>query len=115
MDTLSCCLVVTTAPDKEVAEILAEGLLNEGLAACVHLQDIHSRYIWEEKLYRNEETAVWIKTLEKHYETIESFIQQHHPYKLPEIIRIPITGGLRSYLQWIADATDGSGASDQVL
>ncbi|UZJ40833.1 divalent-cation tolerance protein CutA [Prosthecochloris sp. SCSIO W1101] len=115
MDTLSYCLVITTAPDMGEADMLAEGLLNEGLAACVHLQDIRSRYIWEKKLCRNEETVLWIKTLEKHYETIEMFIQRHHPYELPEIIKIPITGGLSGYLQWIADTADGSGAPDQVF
>lgn len=105
------CLVITTAPDKEVAGKLAEGLLTEGLAACIHMQDIDSRYLWEKKLCREQETVLWIKTLEKHYDSIETYILQHHPYDLPEIIKVPVTGGLPGYLKWIADTAAGSGAS----
>jgi len=28
-----------------------------------------------------------------------------HPYELPEVIMVPITGGLPNYLQWIAAET----------
>ncbi len=104
------CLIVTTAPDKKVAGKLAEGLLNERLAACVHMQDINSCYVWEKKLCRDEETVLWIKTLDKHYDSIEAYILKHHPYDLPEIIKIPVTGGLPGYLQWVA-TTASSGTS----
>lgn len=111
METESYCLVLTTTPDAAVAETLAEGLLQERLAACIHMQDIRSRYVWENKLCKEQETALWIKTLEKHYERIEAYILEHHPYDLPEIIRVPITGGLPGYLKWLTDITGGSGSS----
>ena len=111
MEKTQYCLVKTTAPDASVAEKLAEGLLKERLAACIHMQDIRSRYVWEKKLCREEETVLWIKTLEKHYDRIEAYILEHHPYDLPEIIRVPITGGLPGYLKWLADITGKSGSS----
>lgn len=107
------CLVITTAPDKEVAGKLSEGLLTEGLAACIHMQDIDSRYLWEKKLCREQETVLWIKTLEEHYGSIEAYILRHHPYDLPEIIKVPVTGGLPGYLKWIADTAAGSGGARQ--
>lgn len=109
------CLVITTAPDAAVAETLAEGLLHERLAACIHMQDIHSRYLWENKLCREQETVLWIKTLEERYDSVEKYILDHHPYDLPEIIRIPITKGLPAYLKWLADTAGGSGSSQKTL
>ena len=111
MEKTQYCLVTTTAPDREVADALSEGLLKEGLAACIHMQDIRSRYVWEAKLCKEEETVLWIKTLEKHYESIEEYILLHHPYDLPEIIKVSVSGGLPGYLKWVADTVRGSGTS----
>ena len=111
MKNTAYCIVMTTAPDAAVAETLAEGLLQERLAACIHIQDIRSRYVWEGKLCKEQETALWIKTLEKHYERIETYILERHPYDLPEIIKVPVTGGLPGYLKWLADRAGSSGAS----
>ncbi len=113
METESYCLVITTAPDSSVAEKLAEGLLNERLAACIHMQDIRSRYLWENKLCRKEETVLWIKTLERQYSAIEAYILEHHPYDLPEIIKVPVTGGLSGYLEWVAVTSGGSSGTSK--
>ena len=105
------CLVITTAPDAGTAEKLAEGLLSERLAACIHMQDIRSRYVWENRLCRAEETVLWIKTSERNYERIEEYLLERHPYDLPEIIRIPVDGGLAGYLNWIDMTASGSGST----
>ncbi len=44
-----------------------------------------------------------IKTTEEFYSELEAYIQHHHPYEVPEIIKLPITGGLPVYLNWIND------------
>ena len=45
----SYCMVITTAPDQEKAEKLAEGILGNRLAACVQMAEIRSFYIYPEK------------------------------------------------------------------
>jgi len=109
------CIVIATAPDDSVAESLAEGILSERLAACIHLHDIRSRYVWEGKLSRDEEIVLWIKTQESQYGRLEAYIQEHHPYDLPEILKVPVTGGLPGYLDWLGESTGGSGSPEETL
>ncbi len=102
---------MTTAPDRSVASRLAEGLLEERLAACIHMQEIRSCYVWKGDICRDEETAMSIKTLDRNYGRIEDYIKHHHPYDLPEIIKVPVIGGLPAYLDWIGAAAKGSGSA----
>ncbi len=111
METSAYCMVITTAPDGTVASRLAEGLLQERLAACIHMQEIRSCYLWKDDICRDEETVMWIKTLEENYGRVEDYLKRRHPYDLPEIIKVPVTGGLPAYLDWIKVTATGSGAS----
>ncbi|MBS0483893.1 MAG: divalent cation tolerance protein CutA, partial [Proteobacteria bacterium] len=40
-----------------------------------------------------------------HYDRVEQLIKLMHPYELPEVIMVPITGGLLAYVQWLAAET----------
>jgi len=95
------CLVITTVPNREAAENLAENILNNRLAACVQMADIRSFFIWEGKLNKEGEVILYIKTTEACYHDLEAHILEHHSYDVPEIIMLPITGGLSGYLEWI--------------
>lgn len=46
-----------------------------------------------------------IKTTIDAYPELEKTIRDLHPYKLPEIIHVPLTGGLPAYLQWVSEKT----------
>ncbi len=98
-------MVITTAPDREIAEKLAEGILSRKLAACVQMIDIRSFFHWEGALQKEEEIALHIKTTEARYSELEAWIKSVHPYDVPEIIKVPITGGLPAYLDWIESAS----------
>lgn len=104
-------MVITTTPNRETAEKLAERILNNHLAACVQMADIRSFFIWEGKLQKEGEVLLSIKTTKACYSKLEAHILEHHPYEVPEIIMLPITGGLPGYLGWIDVATDLGGAS----
>jgi periplasmic divalent cation tolerance protein len=104
----SYCMVITTAPDREEAEKLARGILENRLAACVQLSGISSFFFWDEQIQQDDEVSLFIKTTGKRYADLESYIREYHPYDVPEIIRLPITAGLPEYLAWL-DATTGEG------
>ncbi len=99
-------MVITTAPSREIAEKLAEAILEHRLAACVQMAEIRSFYIWEGVLQKEGEVALYIKTTEACYCNLEAHILEHHPYDVPEIIKLQITGGLPGYLNWLDSATD---------
>jgi len=102
------CMVITTVPDRDEAEKLAQGILENRLAACVQLSDIRSFFFWEGQIQDDNEVSLFIKTTTKRYADLESYIREYHPYDVPEIIQLPITGGSPEYLSWL-DATTGEG------
>ena len=99
-------LIITNLPDKMSALTLAEKLISTRLAACVNVQaECTSFYRWQDKIETSSEIPILIKTLAQHYVQVEKAIKAAHPDELPEIITVPISGGLPAYLQWIADET----------
>lgn len=99
------CLVMTTCGNREDADRLAAGIIEEKLAACIQLSDIRSYYFWDGKVNNEPEVILHIKTRTALYDDLEAHIRAHHPYEVPEIIRLPIQGGLPAYLAWIDDVT----------
>jgi periplasmic divalent cation tolerance protein len=102
-------MVITTLPTTEEAESLAEGILESRLAACVQMTGIRSFFLWEKALQREDEVVLHIKTTEARYVELESYILEYHPYDVPEIIRLPIAGGLPGYLGWLDNSTSAAG------
>ncbi|MDR4518494.1 MAG: divalent-cation tolerance protein CutA [Nitrosomonas sp.] len=99
-------LILTNFPDKESASKLAHKLIDEQLAACVNIMNTcTSIYRWQDVTESADETPVFIKTRQKHYKQVEELIKSMHPYELPEVIIVPITGGMPAYLQWIIAET----------
>ena len=99
-------LVLSNLPDRDSAVRLAELLINRGQAACVNvLAPCTSIYHWQGKTESAQEVPILIKTTQARYAEVENTIRAHHPYELPEIIHVPIAGGLPAYLDWIAQTT----------
>ena len=99
-------LVFTNAPDREVAERIAEALVEKRLAACVSvLGGCTSVYRWQGDVERAQEIPLLIKTRLARYPEVEATIRHLHPYELPEVIAVPLTQGLPEYLQWVAEET----------
>lgn len=104
-------LVLTTLPDAATAETIALRLIDDGCAACVAIgSPVRSLYHWRGKTETATETPLSIKTTAQAYQAVETLLRALHPYELPEIIAIPITGGLTPYLDWIAAESDRSTA-----
>jgi len=103
---MSTLLVLTNLPDRAVAERLADSLIEQRLAACVNiLSPCRSVYRWQGALQHDEEHPLLIKTTAGRYPALEAAIRAVHPYELPEIIAVPVEGGLRAYLDWVAAET----------
>lgn len=99
-------LVMTTMPDENSANALAEHLIEGGLAACVNIgSPATSVYRWEGQVKQDTERLLTIKTTVDHYAALENAIVERHPYELPEVIAVPITHGLSPYLAWVEQCT----------
>ena len=95
-------LVLTTVPDLEVGQIIAEKVVEDRLAACVNLSPAaQSVYWWQGKISQEQEHILIIKTKKDHFPRLEEKIHQIHPYEVPELIALPILAGSKKYLEWI--------------
>lgn len=94
--------VITTVDQKEVAKKLALVLTKNRLAACVQIVGpITSTYQWKDNLEEAEEWLCLIKSKRNLFEKLEGKIKEVHPYKVPEIIALPIISGSEDYLEWL--------------
>jgi|HubBroStandDraft_5_1064220.scaffolds.fasta_scaffold1130548_1 periplasmic divalent cation tolerance protein len=93
-------IMTTVAPGEDAARI-AEMLLRDRLAACVQEITIRSRYRWKDEIRCEPEVLLLIKTARDRAEAAVTAIRKIHPYELPEIIMLPIVGGLADYMTWI--------------
>ncbi|RMG36890.1 MAG: divalent-cation tolerance protein CutA [Gammaproteobacteria bacterium] len=100
-------IVLTTLPDETTAGQLARRLVEKKLAACVNiLGRMTSIYPWEGKIEQGTEHQLVIKTTAQRYAELEAFIKNNHPYRLPEILALPVAGGAADYLDWIEQCTN---------
>jgi len=99
-------LVISNLPDRASAETLAKALVERRAAACVNVMSpCTSVYRWKGAVQTAEEHPLFAKTTRDRYELLERVIRELHPYELPEIIAVPLAGGLPAYLQWVETET----------
>ncbi|MBN2432749.1 MAG: divalent-cation tolerance protein CutA [Acidobacteria bacterium] len=95
-------VVLCTTDTLEQAETLAGRLVQEGLAACVNvIPTLTSFYIWREKLRRDSESLLVIKTFRDVFPRLAERLRDLHPYEVPEIIFLGVRDGARDYLAWM--------------
>lgn len=101
-----CIQCQIAVPDAAVGKQIAEALVRERLAACVQsIGPVGSTYRWEGKVETASERLLLVKTTEARRAAVIDRVRALHPYTVPEIIVLPIRGGLDDYLRWIADAS----------
>ena len=95
-------VVFITAPDMEVAKVIAKELVAKKIAACVNLvPKITSIYWWDGQLQEDSEVLMIAKTKKSSFAKLKKEVQKLHPYEVPEIIALPLDEGSEAYLEWI--------------
>jgi periplasmic divalent cation tolerance protein len=96
-------LALSTFPDAEIARRISNQLVSECFAACANIfPSVESIYRWKEKIESGNETLVFFKVSENRQSTFQDKLRSLHPYDVPEIIFVPVVGGLPEYLQWVS-------------
>jgi periplasmic divalent cation tolerance protein len=76
------------------------------LAACVSIvPGVNSVYLWRGAVESAAEHLLLVKTRADRYDALEAAIRARHPYELPEVLAVPVRGGLEAYLGWIDAST----------
>ena len=98
----SLLVVITSLPSLEQAQTIARQLVENRLAACVQIQQgVNSIYRWDGKICEENEVLLSAKTSRVLWEEIRGFIQNNHPYDLPEIMAFTPADYEQQYGQWI--------------
>lgn len=102
-DTEGYVMAVTTIEPEKGRE-LAAGLVEAGLAACVQvIPKVESFYVWQGTVESDPEAVLLCKTHWTKLPDIEKHFADHHGYDVPELIAVPITAGLDSYVSWMGE------------
>lgn len=108
-DAGAAIIVYTTVGDEAAATTLADRLVDARLAACVQIVPrLRSVYRWDGRLRHDDESQLVIKTTAARYDAVAALLRDEHPYDLPEVVAVPVIGGSRAYLDWIAGEVDGA-------
>ena len=95
-------VVLSNAPDVQLAKRIAHMLVEEHLAACVNLGNpFLSMYMWEGKLEGAEEVPLLMKTTRGRFPELAARLKELHPYEVPEILVLPVLGGSSDYMEWV--------------
>ena len=99
-------VVLTTFASPEEAHQFVRTLLERRLIACgTLLPGAKSLYRWQGKIAEEQEVVVLLKTRSARLETLRDAFTELHPYKVPELLALPVEAGLEQYLQWINGET----------
>jgi periplasmic divalent cation tolerance protein len=93
--------VCTTTETKEEAQTIARAAVEAGLAACVHMEEITSLYMWEGKVNEGSEVRLTMKTAADAYPELEALIQRLHSYDLPAVYAFEVVKGSAAYMEWV--------------
>ena len=100
------CEVVVTAADADWLAGFTRTLVEERLAACGHLVPaVRSVYRWEGAVHDEGEARVGLHTRRSLVPAIVARTAELHPYDVPCVIALPLTGGNPAYLEWLAAET----------
>jgi periplasmic divalent cation tolerance protein len=99
-------VIYSTIDKIQDARKIANTLVEEQLVACVNIiPKVESVYKWQGKVENANEIILIAKTADANVKKTIQRIKKLHTYDLPDIIVLPIIGGLKDYLDYIANET----------
>ena len=99
-------VVLTTVANEKEGIALVRGLLERRVIACgTLLPGARSFYRWEDKIADEQEVVILLKTRSAALDSLRVAFGELHPYKVPELLSLPVNAGLDKYLSWINSET----------
>ena len=97
-------LVLSTFPDRGMAQRIAEELVVGRFAACANVAStVDSIYRWKGEVETASEVLAYFKTTTNRFSAFQEKLKSLHPYETPEIISFRIDEGSPDYLRWVAE------------
>ena len=104
-------VVLTTLATADAARALVRRLVEDRVIACgTVVPGASSIYRWQGTITTDDEALVVLKTVGARWDALVAAIERHHPYEVPELLALPVSAGLPSYLAWVEAETAGAAA-----
>ena len=101
-------VLLCTVPTEEVGANLAKTLVDEQRVACVNIiPGVRSIYRWKGEVCDDAELLMVMKTVRSRVEEVSQRVSELHPYETPELVALPMVGGLEAYLGWVREQAVG--------
>jgi periplasmic divalent cation tolerance protein len=101
-------VMILIAAPVAIAVDLARAFVTARAAACAQVSPpVTSIYVWDGKLHEESESLILLKTTSEKTGAVKQIVAERHPYEVPEVIEIPVTGGNEAYFTWINEAVAG--------
>ena len=101
--------VITTTGSADEARRIARDLFERRLAACAHVSEIESFYVWKGALENEKEHRIVFKTTAGQYDAVERAIKALHSYEVPAIYAVPLERMFGPYAAWLEENSTGEG------
>lgn len=105
----SGALIALSTVPAAAARRLARALVRERLCACVNVvPGLSSVYRWKGSVHEDRECLLVMKLSARALPALRRRLPELHPYEVPELVALPVSGGLPAYLAWIERETGGA-------
>ena len=95
-----------TCRNQSEAKKILHALLNQKLIACASLfPKVESIYRWNGNIEESLEVKIILKSVNSHFNAIESYIRDHCSYQVPEVVQVDVRQGNPGYLSWVVEET----------
>ncbi|MFH1127161.1 MAG: divalent-cation tolerance protein CutA [archaeon] len=95
-------IAVTTVSDEEHIERIKGAVIDKKLAVCMNvIPSVVSYYWWKNKVKKDEEFIILMKTKKSLVEKLKIAVLSNHPYEVAEFIVIPFEDIGSHYRDWI--------------
>lgn len=99
--------VIVTYPSKDEAIAVGKMAVELRMAACAQISsEMTSIYQWEGIMRTGKEFQLKLKTISKWEQQLVSWLREHHPYKVAEILVVPLSFVAPEYLRWMKEMTN---------
>jgi periplasmic divalent cation tolerance protein len=96
-------LVYITVGSPAEAHRIASSLVEARIVACANLiEGMKSVYRWQDRVCRDEETILIVKTTTDRIDRLKEVVCSLHSYECPCIVCLPVSDGHEPFLQWVA-------------
>lgn len=94
-------LIYITCKNKKEAKKISSYLIKKRMVGCCNIFSIDSIYRRNNKIVKDKEMVLILKTSKKNFTIIEKEVKKLHSYDVSCILEIPVGRVNLEYLRWI--------------